>query len=145
MKYIPEATYLGSLEAVIDYLYRELYKISQTFEIPEVTQLNYGKEVANATSATSVARDWRAGQKQKITLSNATSCAISFVAPEGVCNLMLRVIQDGTGGRAFTLPSTVKWAGGTVPTWSTTANAVDVIAMYFDGTNYHASASIDSK
>jgi hypothetical protein len=37
------------------------------------------------------------------------------------------------------------WQGGTEPTWSAANGKIDVIAMYFDGTNYHATASLDSK
>jgi hypothetical protein len=34
------------------------------------------------------------------------------------------------------------WPGGTAPTLSTGNNAVDIVSMYYDGTNYHAVASL---
>lgn len=45
----------------------------------------------------------------------------------------LRVIlkQDGTGGRTVTWPANVKWPGGTVPTLTATAHAVDVFEFEF--------------
>lgn len=39
-----------------------------------------------------------------------------------------RFKQDGTGSRAITTASCYKYPGGTTPTWSTAANAVDVLS-----------------
>ena len=52
--------------------------------------------------------------------------------------MTLLVTQDGTGGR--TLSSTMKFSGGS-KTLSTGANAIDVITIFYDGTNYLASLS----
>jgi hypothetical protein len=144
MRYQPEAPPLSAGD-LGQYLLREFQRIAATLDHPQATQINYGVEVVNAATSTALAINWKAGQKQRVDLSNSSSCALTFAAPEGVCNLMLRLVQDGTGSRAFTFPSTVKWQGGTTPTWSTAASAVDVVAMYYDGTNYHATASLDSK
>lgn len=46
-----------------------------------------------------------------------------------------RLKQDGTGSRTMTWPTSFKWPGGTVPTLSTAANAVDLlVATYFADT-----------
>ena len=37
------------------------------------------------------------------------------------------VIQDGTGSRTLTYPTQWKYSGGTAPTLTTDANAVDVL------------------
>jgi hypothetical protein len=137
MKYTPETILATDLAGLIEYLQREFVRISDTLERPETTALNYGKEVIN--TGTNV--NWKSGQKQRLELGSTSS--ITFVAPEGVCNLMLRVVYSGSYTPTF--PSTVKWQSGTVPTWSAASGKVDVIAMYFDGTNYHATASLDSK
>jgi hypothetical protein len=47
-------------------------------------------------------------------------------------NLGLHIIQDATGGRTITWNAIFKWAGGTLPTLSTAANARDFIAMTYD-------------
>ena len=82
--------------------------------------------------------------------------------PDGPANIMLRLIQDASGGsRVVTNWKTnrgtvgspgdgagvrkVHWAGGTQPTLTTATNAVDVFAFYFDGTNFHGTVSLDSK
>ena len=61
-----------------------------------------------------------------------------MTAPVGpVTKLTLFVIQDATGGRIPTFSPLVKWTGSTLPTWSTGANAVDIVSLLWDGTNYY--------
>lgn len=47
----------------------------------------------------------------------------------------LTVIQDATGGRTLTWGGAYRFAGGTPPTLSTAANAVDEFWFSSDGTN----------
>jgi hypothetical protein len=53
-------------------------------------------------------------------------------------NLSLILTQDGTGSR--TLSSTMKFAGGS-KTLSTQTSAIDIITVFYDGTNYLAGLS----
>jgi hypothetical protein len=142
VRYTPEPPPLGSGE-LGEYLLRELQRIAATLDHPEATQLHYGKEVANTASGATLTINWKAGQKQRVDLGAAATQLI-FSPPDGVCNLMLRLVQDGAGSRVFTFPASVCWQGGTTPTWSTGANDMDVVAMYFDGSRYHATASLNS-
>lgn len=48
----------------------------------------------------------------------------------------LKVIQDATGSRTLTYGSAYKFASGTPPTLTATANAIDILRFWFDGTNY---------
>ena len=84
--------------------------------------------------------DWGASNKQEITLS--ANCIITFTAPHGVANLVLKIVQDATGSRTITWPTT-QWPGGTAPTLSTAANAIDIVSFYCDGTNYFGQASLN--
>ena len=86
--------------------------------------------------------DWTAGNKAKFTFG-AGNETLAFTAPSKPCSLTLVVIQDSTGGRTITWPSTVKWVGGTAPTLSTAANAIDIISFFYDGTNYYGVASLN--
>ena len=54
--------------------------------------------------------------------------------------LTLILIQDATGTRIPTFPASVKWEGGTVPTWSTAAGAEDIVTMftYDNGASWRA-------
>lgn len=143
-KYVPLPSPLAGDTAQLGrWAYDEFKRIRALLEELEAVTVNYGAEVRNVTAGSTLTIDWKAGQKQRVEMGH--DCTFTFVKPLGVCNLMLRLVQDGTGGRDPTFPSSVKWQGGTTPTWVTTANAVNVLAMYFDGTNYHATASLDSK
>ena len=142
MKYSPD--YIpndADARFLVEYLTRELNKIAKTLDHPEATAINYGKEVQNVASTSAVTVNWKRGQKQRVIFD--ASSTITFIPPEGVCNLML--VLDYNGTYTPTLPSSMLWTGGTEPTWTKTNGAVDVIAMYYDGTNYHSTASVDSK
>lgn len=142
MKYSPEIIPSNAdAKWLAEYLTRELNKIAQTIDHPEATAINYGKEVQNTAGTSTITINWKKGQKQRLILNASTT--ITFIPPEGVCNLML--VLDYNGTYTPTLPNIMLWQGGTEPTWTKTNGAVDVIAMYYDGTNYHATASVDSK
>ena len=99
---------------------------------------NYGEIVHDlGTTGGTLTPDPNNGSVQKVTLNNnLTLNSLSNVASGD--SLTLLVTQDGTGNR--TLSSTMKFAGGT-KTLSTGANAIDVITIFYDGTNYLASLS----
>ena len=106
--------------------------------------VTFGTEYDNGNSGTSKIIAWNNGQKQKITLTG--NCTFTFTAPTGAGSFLLKLIQDGNGSRLVTWPGTVDWiGGGTAPTLTTTAAAVDFVALYYDGANYHCSAGLDSK
>lgn len=100
-------------------------------------------EYDNGNSSTADTVDWNNGNKQKSTLTG--NVTYTFTAPAGPTNLVLKLIQDGTGNRTTTWPATVKWAGGTAPTTQATANKVHIVCFYYDGTNYYGVASLDMK
>lgn len=56
------------------------------------------------------------------------------------CRLELYLLQDATGSRLVTWPGSVKWPSATAPTLSTTANAVDLVALetFDNGTTWYA-------
>jgi hypothetical protein len=89
------------------------------------------------TTSGTIAPNVANGNVQKITLTgNLTLNA--FTSPIAGQSLTLIVTQDGTGGR--TLTSTMKYSGG-IKTLSTAANSVDILTIFYDGTNYWASLS----
>mgnify|MGYP003138381346 CR=1 FL=1 len=68
--------------------------------------------------------------------------------PNASCNCTLVIKQDGTGSRTVTSwkahdqaagnATNVQWAGGSAPTLSTGANAIDIISFYWDNDNHTA-------
>ena len=85
--------------------------------------------------------NWTLGNKFKFTFG-AQNDTFTFTAPTNPCNILLMLIQDGTGSRLATWPGTVKWAGGTAPTLTTTAAGIDICSFYWNGTNYFGVASL---
>lgn len=96
------------------------------------------KETNYALSyAATITPDVANGNVQTVTLTgNVTFSA--FSNPETGQSLTLIVKQDATGSR--TLTSTMKFAGAE-KTLSTAANSIDIISVFYDGTDYYASLS----
>jgi hypothetical protein len=115
--------------------------VSDDDQISSVQTLTFEGEVDNGTSGASKTVTWGAGQKQRITISANTT--LTFSAPPGVGNFLLKCIQ-GTGAPfTITWPATVKWPGGDAPTLSSTNGAIDIVSFYYDGTSYFGVASLD--
>ena len=104
-------------------------------DIKITESLFFDVELANPT----LAIDWTKKNKQSITLSE--SSAVTFTNPGGPTSLLFKVVQDSTGSRVLTWPSSVKWVQGVVPSLSTGGNSVDIVGFYFDGTNYYGNIS----
>ncbi len=54
---------------------------------------------------------------------------LSVVGDVGVRSFVLVLAQDATGSRTVTWWSGIRWAGGTAPTLTATANKADVISF----------------
>lgn len=78
------------------------------------------------------------GNVQSITLSGSITLN-ALGTPETGDSMTLIVKQPSSGG-PYTLTSSMLFAGGT-KTLSTAANAIDIISVLYDGTNYWASLS----
>lgn len=82
-----------------------------------------------ATGATETL-DLESGNVFDITLD--ASCTLTFSNPPAsgrAGSFTLIVRQNGTGGWTLTYPASVKWAGGTPPTLSTAASAIDILSF----------------
>ena len=92
----------------------------------------------------------RNGNKAFLTFGSGNIADLNLYFPNVSCNCVLVIKQDGTGSREVAADgwittdqaggnaSTVKWAGGSAPTLSTGANAVDIISFYWDNDNHTA-------
>ena len=103
--------------------------------------IGFTMQTATGSGATTV--DWGAGNHMDFTFG-AFNETFTFTAPSkpGVYTMSLK--QDSVGSRTATWPATVKWAGGTAPTLTTTATTgYDLISFRYDGTNYYAVSSLD--
>jgi hypothetical protein len=105
----------------------------------------FTSEYDNGNSGTSKTIDWNNGNKQKVTITG--SCTFTFTAPGGPSNLVLRAIHENSA-TAYTetwpsgSPGKVKWPSGSAPSLSDTANAVDIVSCYYDGTDFNCQAGL---
>jgi len=84
----------------------------------------------NATSGAAATIDLENGNVHNVTLT--ANCTFTFSNPpasgtSGTFTLFLN--QDATGSRTVTWPGSVKWAGGTAPTLTTTASRTDILVF----------------
>lgn len=96
----------------------------------------FGKQVyfAEVNDDSNTTIDWTAGLKHKKTLT--ADVTLTFTAPAGPTNMVLRVTQDASAAKTITWPAAVKWVN--TPTY-TTLGKVYVFCFYYDGTNYYGS------
>lgn len=95
-------------------------------------------EYDNGSKVANFAIDWTKCQKQKVTLAGST-LTMTFVAPAGPGHFQLKIAQDGTGSRIKGTWPTILTPGGGSSSWvlSTAASAVDILNLYYDGTNWY--------
>lgn len=86
------------------------------------------------TDAASIAMDFNVSHNHQVTVAGNRTLVFSNGKAGEVYRV--KITQDATGSRLITWPSTVKWAGGTAPTLTTTAARTDLVEFLFDGTNY---------
>jgi hypothetical protein len=109
-----------------------VFGTSPTLTNPTVT--NYVETPFTANSSTAITIALTNGTVQIITLTgNAT---ITMPTATSGKSFIMFLKQDGTGSRTVTW-STVKWAGGTAPTITSTASRQDILSFFADGTNWY--------
>lgn len=79
------------------------------------------------------------GNVQSITLTGSITFNALGGTPSAGQSMTLIIKQPSSGG-PYTLTSTMKFAGGT-STLSTAADAIDIMTVFYDGTDYYASLS----
>lgn len=87
-------------------------------------------ETVNTVAASSTAQtlpDVIVATIHYVTLT--ANCTFTFPTAGAGKSFTLILVQDGTGSRTATWPASVKWAGGTAPTLTTTASKRDVFSF----------------
>jgi hypothetical protein len=83
----------------------------------------YTEEVFTGNSSTAITLDLANGTVQIITLTG--NCVYTFPTPVAGKSFTLVHLQDATGSRTVTWPSTVDWPSATAPTLTATALRAD--------------------
>lgn len=93
----------------------------------------YTEETYTANTSTAITLSLANGSVQNLTLTGI--CTITMpTAAAGRSFIMY--LRTGAGGYTVTW-STVKWAGGTAPTLTSTASRMDIFSFFSDGTNWY--------
>ena len=104
-----------------------------------------GATITAATSSSGITLDLGASVHHSVTLAHNTTFADPSNEVAGQSGSII-ITQDGTGSRTAAWNSAWKWTGGTAPTLSTAASAVDRIDyLVVAAGNIHAVASLDVK
>ena len=85
------------------------------------------------TDAATVATDLSLANNFEVTLGGNRTLGAPTNVVAGQSGV-IRVVQDGTGSRTLAYNSVFKFPGGTAPTLTTTANAVDLLAYHVEST-----------
>jgi len=105
-----------------------------TIDLDDIVRFNVGykEDINSLTSSTSISVDATVAPVHTVTLGhNATFTISNMVSGQSI---MIIITQDGTGSRTGSFTS-VKFPGG-APTLSTGAGDIDVVSVFYDGTNY---------
>jgi hypothetical protein len=107
---------------------------NKTLTNPTIT--NYTESVvAIGNSSTTQTLSLTNGTVQTVTMTG--NCTFTMPTATAGKSFILIATQDGTGSRTGTFTS-VKWAGGTAPTLTTTATTGrDILTFVADGTNWY--------
>lgn len=97
----------------------------------------YTPAVVTTFHATAMAVNCDASNVFTTTLTANVTSAPTFTSPNDGQTVNWFFTQDATGSRTMTWPAAFKWPGGTVPTLTTAANAVDLlVATYRAATGF---------
>ncbi len=112
-------------------VYSNLGKWSNQAMVGTVALANGGGQetvVTNATATGATTLNLANGNVFNLTLTGNVTFTFSGATSGKACAFSVYIKQDGTGSRTVTWP-TVKWAGGSAPTLTTSANAIDVLVF----------------
>lgn len=88
--------------------------------------------VSALTDGATITPDFAAANNFSVTLGGNRTLANPTNLTVGQSGV-IKVTQDATGSRTLAYGTNWDFAGGTAPTLTTTANAVDILAYYVDG------------
>ena len=106
---------------------------------------DYTETNTASSQSSTYAINLASGNVFSLTQTGNVTLSFSNVPAAGCVSITLFLIQDGTGSRIPSFPGSVIWNGGTAPTFTTTANHVDIVVMTTTnaGTTWRAAAVLN--
>jgi hypothetical protein len=107
-------------------------------------RISFTQELDNGTKDANFSVYFITDQKQKVTLTANTITLTLDTTSMGVGNYLLKIVNGGLATLTWASESgSIYFPGGTDPVL--TASGTDIVAFYFDGTNWYGMASLDFK
>lgn len=110
-------------------------KLSKNIGVNQATTLT--------PSGTSQTINFNDGNTQFLGLGSATGTVVLTLSNPGTGSYYWIWVTQGATPRALTWPASVKWPQGVAPILSTTNGAVDLITLYYTGTEYRGLWELD--
>ena len=102
----------------------------------------FTQELDNGSKTASFTIDFSTDQKQKVTLTSNTMTLTLDTTDVNVGNYILKIVNGGLATLTWASESgSIYWSEKTKPTL--TSSGTDIIAFYFDGTNWYGMASLN--
>jgi len=103
--------------------------------------VGFTQELDNGSKTSNFSVDFSTDQKQKCTLTENTITLTLDTTEVKVGNYLLKIVNGGLATLTWASETgSVYWSGGTEP--SLTSSGTDIVAFYFDGTNWYGQASL---
>jgi hypothetical protein len=98
-------------------------------------------------TGTTATINWNNGNNQVLNLGSASGdVTLTFTNPQTGAAYLLKIVQHATVAKNVVWPANAcKWPAGATPTISVGANAVDMVALFYDGSVYRCNWGGDYK
>lgn len=106
-----------------------------------ISGVGMGSGVHQLVDNSIIAIDWSNGNTQYVELSDVGR-AVTFDNPIDGEVYRLIIIQTG-GSKTITTWPTIKWAGGSPPTLTTTDGKTDIVTLLYINSTYYADCNVN--
>ena len=105
-------------------------------------RISFTQELDNGTKTANFSVDFATDQKQKCTMTANTFTLTLDTTSVGVGNYLLKIVNGGLATLTWASESgSIYFPSGDDP--DLTSSGTDIVALYFDGTNWYGAASLD--
>jgi hypothetical protein len=96
----------------------------------------YTTEVDDGNSSTAVTCDFTQGNMHKVTRTG--SCTVTLTQPAAPAHCQIKFVHEASAS-VYTVAytPTPKWSSATAPTYTNTSGAVDIVNLWWDGSNWY--------
>jgi hypothetical protein len=94
------------------------------------------------TDTGGLSADWSLSNHYSVTVNSTLTGVLEFIDAPKPCSLILFITYT-VAAPNFSIDPDIIWVGNNTISLTKTNGAVDIIGMFFDGTNYYGAANLD--